>query len=287
MTLHSILGLYHCILLGRELDRAETQFRKLGFQLTPRGHHVQQPSQNHTAILADNYIELLYYPADLLAASRFATLGPDYEGPAAVALRPTDSAVTHQELADLGLNPPPLVEGGRPVDTPDGPRRAAWRNQRFPEDAPSLPSIFTCGHQTPELVYLPGAEVHPKGARRLTEMILVHPIPGTLKDIYARLFGDAAVSEDTAGLTVQVGSTVFRILTPAGFAARFPGVPLGKLPERGRFVGVVLAVDSTQKVAALLAQEGIATTASAEGGLVPSPDAASGLVLEFREAPAR
>lgn len=283
MSLTSIVGLDHFILLVTDLDRAQAKFEKLGFALTPRGFHVHHPTANHTAVFADNYLELLYYPADVRVTSRFSNLPPEYEGPAAVALQPTDSATVHDELAALGLNPEPIVAGGRPVMTPDGEKRASWRNQRFPDNAPILPSTFVCGHETREAVYLRGADVHPNGAKRLSELVLVHADPASLIGMYVKLFGEPAVSSDSDGVTVKPGTAIWRVLTPASFAARYPGVDIGQLPPDGRFVGVVLRVASLAKVSEILEAAGTATTKSATGGLVPPPAAAAGLVLEFQE----
>ena len=41
-----------------ELDRAAEQYRRLGFQLSERGHHTLG-SSNHLAIFGENYLELL------------------------------------------------------------------------------------------------------------------------------------------------------------------------------------------------------------------------------------
>jgi catechol 2,3-dioxygenase-like lactoylglutathione lyase family enzyme len=283
VSLTSIVGLDHFILLVTDLDRAQAKFEKLGFALTPRGFHVQQPTQNHTAVFANNYLELLYYPPDLRAASRFANFPADYEGPVAVALQPTSSDTVHAELEAMGLNPTPVIAGGRPVQTPDGEKRARWRNQRFPDDAPSLPSTFCCGHQTREAVYLAGAEVHPNGAKRLSELVMVHPEPASLLGSYVKLFGESSISSDAEGVTVRPGTAVWRVLTPASFATRFPGVTIAEVPPTGRFVGAVLQVASLAKVTSILDGAGIAASKTATGGVVPPPDASAGLVLEFRE----
>jgi catechol 2,3-dioxygenase-like lactoylglutathione lyase family enzyme len=284
MSLTSILGLDHFILMVTDLDRAQANYEALGFKLTPRGFHVQRPSQNHTTIFGDNYLELLYYPPDIRATSRFNTMPLDYEGPIAVALRPTNSEDVHAELEAMGLQPAPLVTGGRPVETPDGPKRASWRNQVFPDDWPSLPPTFCCGHEVPELVYIKGAEVHPNGARRIAQILLVHSDPTSLKPMYAKLFGEPAVTEESGALTVTIGTIVWRIISPAQLALRFPGMTdLPSIPDRGQFVGIVLNVASLASVKDILGKAGIGLTASAEGGLVPSRDAACGLILEFRE----
>lgn len=43
-----------------QLDSASARFRRLGFQLTERGHH-SLGSSNHLAIFGENYLELLGY----------------------------------------------------------------------------------------------------------------------------------------------------------------------------------------------------------------------------------
>ncbi len=53
-------GIDHVVLLVRDLDGAEAQFHRLGFNLTPRGHHSRLGSYNHCAMLAGgDYLELL------------------------------------------------------------------------------------------------------------------------------------------------------------------------------------------------------------------------------------
>ena len=43
-----------------QLDEASALFRRLGFQLSERGHH-SLGSSNHLAIFGENYLELLGY----------------------------------------------------------------------------------------------------------------------------------------------------------------------------------------------------------------------------------
>jgi hypothetical protein len=234
-------------------------------------------------VFAENYIELLYFPPETSAASRFAHLPPGYEGPAIVGLRPTDSSAVHKELVSLGLNPPPLSEGGRTVDTPDGPRRASWRNQRFPDDAPGLPALFSCGHLTRSLVYRPGWMEHPNGALGVTEVVMVHPRPESVAADHARLVGPDRVEVTAEGVAARWGSATFHILSPAGAAARYPGAVLPIVPRAGCLIGATVVVASLPAATAILDRNGIATIRSARGGIVPLGDAAAGMILEFRE----
>ncbi|MEA2542456.1 MAG: hypothetical protein QOH35_3822 [Acidobacteriaceae bacterium] len=284
MPLTSIIGLDHLVVLVQDIDRAQAGFEALGFRVTPRGFHAPPlPTQNHTAVFAENYIELLYFPPETSAASRFAHLPPGYEGPAIVGLRPTDSSAVHKELVSLGLNPPPLSEGGRTVDTPDGPRRASWRNQRFPDDAPGLPALFSCGHLTRSLVYRPGWMEHPNGALGVTEVVMVHPRPESVAADHARLVGPDRVEVTAEGVAARWGSATFHILSPAGAAARYPGAALPIVPRAGCLIGATVVVASLPAATAILDRNGIATIRSARGGIVPLGDAAAGMILEFRE----
>jgi hypothetical protein len=285
MPLTSIVGLDHLVVLVQDIDRAQARFQALGFHATPRGFHAPPlPTQNHTAVFADNYIELLYFPPGTSAASRFAHLPAGYEGPAIVGLRPTDSSIVHEELASLGFDPPPISEGGRTVDTPDGPRRASWRNQRFPDDAPGLPALFSCGHLTPSLVYRPEWMDHPNGALGVTEIVMVHPQPGLLAAAHARLVGSHRVQVTPEGLAVRWGSATFRILSPAGAANHYPSAALPGVPSEGCLIGATVRVASLPVAAAILDRNGIVTARSPLGGLVPLGDVAVGTVIEFRES---
>src|SRR5690606_22655779 len=59
MTLSAVLD--HAIINVRDrLDRAQDTFGRLGFTLTPRGHHTLG-SSNHLCMFDENYLELLGY----------------------------------------------------------------------------------------------------------------------------------------------------------------------------------------------------------------------------------
>ncbi|SEC97639.1 VOC family protein [Bradyrhizobium erythrophlei] len=284
MPLTSIVGLDHLVVLVQDIDRAQAKFEALGFRVTPRGFHSPPlPTQNHTAVFAENYIELLYFPPGTNAASRFAHLPLGYEGPAIVGLRPTDSSVVHKELVSLGFDPPPISEGGRTVDTPDGPRHASWRNQRFPDDAPGLPALFSCGHLNRSLVYRPQWMDHPNGALGLTEIVMTHPEPRSLAEAHARLVGPHRVQDTEKGIVAQWGSITFSILSPDEVANRYPSVVVPVIPSAGSIVGATVAVASLRATAAILQQNGIATAKTPFEGIVPVGQPPVGTILEFRE----
>src|SRR5512134_1072217 len=58
-----IQGIDHVVLVVRDLDAARDTFERMGFTVTPRGHHTIG-SQNHCVMFGHDYIELLMSPAD-------------------------------------------------------------------------------------------------------------------------------------------------------------------------------------------------------------------------------
>ena len=91
------------------------------------------------------------------------------------------------------------------------------------------------------------------------------------------------VQATSEGLTARWGSAMFSILSPSSAAARYPGAVLHDVPSGGCLIGATVAVASLPAVTAILDRNGIATTRSSLGGIVPLGDAAVGMILEFRE----
>ncbi len=271
--------------LSRSRSRpGEPLFRRLGFQLSPRGFHAGRGSSNHTAPFpGGTYLELIQLP-DGNRDNRF-TSRP--EGPVAVVLRPSDTVTVQAELTGLGYDAPPTRDLSRPVALPEGVRDARFLVATFPEIAPEALALAVCQHLTPELVWRPEWQDHPNGARRIAEIIVVHPEPRVLHGPFAALFGEAAARIDEAGLAIALPEGAPRdgivILTPAAFAARFPDVALPEITPRGWFAGVVVAVDSLDRTAAVLREGGVTHRRGAAGTLVVAPEDGGGALLEFRE----
>ena len=58
-----VIGLDHAVILVRDLDRARDTYERLGFTLTPRGHH-SLGSQNHCIMFERDYLELMALPSE-------------------------------------------------------------------------------------------------------------------------------------------------------------------------------------------------------------------------------
>lgn len=142
----------------RDLDAAAADFKRLGFTLTPRGHH-SIGSQNHCVMFANTYLELLVAPVAHPWLDYYRAFG---EGLAAIALSTDDAAATYAELKDEGAKPP--MDLSRPVDG----GMAKFRLVQI-EKAPQL---FFVQHLTPELVWRSEWQRHKNGARELRHVAL-------------------------------------------------------------------------------------------------------------------
>ncbi len=281
----SVNAIDHFVIRVTDLDAAEALYRRLGFALTPRGFHAGRGSANHTAPFSGgNYFELIHLP-DGATRTRFTAIT---EGPVAAVLRPADSPTVHAELRALGYEVPEPRDLTRPVELPEGIRDARFITVDFPEIPPELVIFVTCEHLTPDLVWRPEWEDHPNGARRVSNLFIVHPAPQDLGATFCRLFGSGTVRVDDSGVVLSLGpktgsQDTITILTPEAFAARYPSAEIPVDLSRGWFAGATFDVTSLDRVKSALLAGGISFDRT-PSGTIAVPPAAAGALLEFRAA---
>src|SRR5262249_9212701 len=202
-------GIDHVVIAVRDLDRAESQYRRLGFALTPRGHHLKLGSYNHCAMFAVAYLELLAQGTqtrpELEGCLRMR------EGIAGIALRTTDARQTFEGMRKQGVAISESVDFGRPVDTPGGKREARFATTELDNDTTAGHRVFFCEHKTPELVWLPQYLAQPNGVTSLGGLVVV--------DADTRLAG-------VLGQALDEEAGAIEYLSPPAAAERFPGDPI-------------------------------------------------------------
>lgn len=142
----------------RDLDAAASDFQKLGFTLTPRGHH-SIGSQNHGIMFGTTYLELLVAPVAHPWLDYYRSFG---EGLAAIALSTNDADATYVQLKDRGARPP--MDLSRPVDG------GVARFKLVQIDG--APQLFFVQHLTRQFVWRPEWQKHANGARELVHVSL-------------------------------------------------------------------------------------------------------------------
>src|SRR5436305_8070931 len=230
----------------KDLDGAASNWRRLGFTVSPRGtHSAKMGSGNFTIMLDPDYIELLgeLVETEHNAPTR-AFLAKRGEGIERVAFTAVDSAAGAEEIRARGYEPLGPTDFERPVTMPDGSQSAArFRIFQWPiEEAPAGLRIFACQHKTRETVWIPELMKHANGARRLRQVLIVSGEPE--KDAaHLALLIDGGVKAERDGATAVASGSVwadFIFLTREQLSRRYPGVSLSGLPERGG-AGLVIA----------------------------------------------
>ncbi|MGJ4893680.1 MULTISPECIES: VOC family protein [unclassified Bradyrhizobium] len=282
MALKNVIGIDHAVVVVKDLDAAAETWKRLGFTLSPRGtHSAKMGSGNYTIMLDPDYIELLGILAETdhnVPTRNF--LAQRGEGIERIAFTAIDSAAGAEEIRAKGFEPIGPIDFERPVPLPDGSISAAkFRVFQWPvAEAPGGLRIFACQHKTRETVWIPELMRHANAAKQLKQALIVTPDPAKDAAHLSRLIDRDGRDEADGAVTVTSGGdrADFVFLTRDQLAARYPGVSLAGLPERGG-AGLVLAShDLTATEKAL----GAAAVRSGASLIVP-PASATGTLLAF------
>jgi len=182
-----VTGLDHAVILVRDLDRARETYERLGFTLTPRGHH-SLGSQNHCIMFERDYLELMALPPEPPAAFRyFADFLAQREGVGALALATDDAAAAHAELVKAGIAAEAPLALSRPVANLG--EACFTLVQLSPAETPGF-RTFVCQHHTRQIVWRPEYQRHANGAESINSVT----IATSDSTRYARLFDDLPVA---------------------------------------------------------------------------------------------
>ncbi|MGK4327751.1 VOC family protein [Lonsdalea quercina] len=204
-----------------QLDEASTLFRRLGFQLSERGHHTMG-SSNHLAIFGETYLELLGYEPDT---------GKDFcqspLGLSGLVWKTSDADAVYQHLQEQQLAGETPASFSRPVTLPDGsPLEARFRIARLRADAIANGVSFFCQHLTPEAVWQPEWRRHRNGVVDIAEFVIAAERPEDAAAVYQRLFNSAVFTPAADGeLRLQAGETLVRFISAESARAEFGALP--------------------------------------------------------------
>ncbi|WP_316178018.1 MULTISPECIES: VOC family protein [unclassified Bradyrhizobium] len=282
MALKNVIGIDHAVVVVKDLDAAADTWKRLGFTLSPRGtHSAKMGSGNYTIMLDPDYIELLGILAETdhnVPTRNF--LAQRGEGIERIAFTAIDSAAGAEEIRAKGFEPIGPIDFERPVPLPDGSISAAkFRVFQWPvAEAPGGLRIFACQHKTRETVWIPELMRHANAAKQLKQALIVTPDPAKDAAHLSRLIDRDGRDEADGAVTVTSGGdrADFVFLTRDQLAARYPGVSLAGLPERGG-AGLVLASHDLTATEKALDAAAVRSGAS----LIVPPASASGTLLAF------
>ncbi|MBU9809906.1 VOC family protein [Rahnella sp. SL6] len=265
--------------VSEQLNQAAQQFRRLGFHLTPRGHH-SLGSSNHLAVFSENYLELLgYEPGN---AHTRTDLWQAPLGLTGLVWKTQNSPAVYEHLQQQHIAGSAPAEFFRPVALNDGTSPNA-RFRTVPLAASRVPNgrSFFCHHLTPELVWRNEWQNHPNGVADITGFVISADSPQDAAQVYGELFGAAALDIKPQEVVLRAGRATIRFITPAQATAEFGVVPEG---ENGsaRMIGLEFATRSLDAVRNSLRVGEIAFDDNTSQVNVRAADAL-GVALKFSE----
>jgi catechol 2,3-dioxygenase-like lactoylglutathione lyase family enzyme len=263
-----------------QLDSAADLYRRLGFQLTERGHHTLG-SSNHLAIFGENYLELLGYEPG--RQTERADLWKHPLGLTGLVFKTTGSLALHTFLADKGVPVENPAEFSRPVSLPDGTRDAAFRVVRVGSQLIPNGRVFFCHHFTPELVWRDEWRQHPNGVVDIIEFTIAADDPSKTADLYRAIFGPEAVTEVSSGHALRAGRATIQFLSPTEVDRRLAGGAPTITNQGDRMVALTLRTRSLELVLESLRSGRITGAHATSDRIIVPANEAGGVALAFVE----
>lgn len=203
------------ITVSDQLDQANSQYQKLGFTTTPRGHHSLGTS-NNLAIFTTTYLELLGFEpqnADKVDKSWcFA------DGLTGLVFKTEDANKLYQQLVSQSIK----VEGDgpksffRPVELNDGAKpEARFKTVRLDPSYTPNGQIFFCDQLTPELVWRKEWQTHPNGVININQVIIEAQKPRSSIKLLEKTFPSANIIEIDGGVRLKAEDKFIDYLTPS------------------------------------------------------------------------
>ena len=269
----------HVVINARDrLDEAAALYHRLGFLLTPRGHHTLG-SINNLAILGTDYMELLGVVPGVGDRTDVLDWPAGLNG---LVFKTFDSDGTFTALQGAGVPVLPPQAFSRPVEMPGGVRDAAFRTVRLERDAVPAGRLFFCHHLTPELVWHDAWRRHPNGALGILRAVVCATDPATLGNLFARMFGAGSVRQTADGYSLSAGLARIDVVTPGALDAEF-GVVAPGADGRDQFMAALtLRTVSLDQAARALQDGGIAAARDSQS-ITVAASAACGVTLVFQE----
>ena len=267
----------HVVINVRDrLDEAAGQYRRLGFHLTPRGHH-SLGSSNNLAIFGSDYLELLGHEPG--RGEQRAALWQTPVGLSGLVFKPPASADFAAELQGRGVPAEPPLEFFRPVALADGAREARFQVVNIP-GAVANGRVFFCRHFTPDLVWRDEWRTHPNGVRGIAAFVIATDDPERSAATFKRIFGETAFAAIQGGLALAAGEATVRLLHHAEVARRYGAAVPGDEDGGERMVALDLRVASLATTRAVL--DGKASVIEESDRIIVPADAAFGVALSFQ-----
>lgn len=262
------------------LDAAAAQYARLGFQITPRGHHTLG-SSNNLAVFEENYLELLGYLPGREQSRPGMWRHP--RGLLGLVFKGTEADSLYADMRGRGVPVEEPLHFSRPVELPEGKRDARFSVVAVSDDALQNGRTYFCCHHTPEVVWRPQWLVHPNGAQTITEFVIASHDPARTAALYDQMFGPGLLQAEDGGVGFRAGNARVLVLDPKAVAARYADAALVSADGSDRMVALGFRTASLAQARNVVQAANAETCALSGGGFVVPHSFAANVALAFRE----
>ncbi|MEJ1993619.1 MAG: VOC family protein [Limibacillus sp.] len=285
-------GIDHLVLAVKDLTKARKTYEALGFTLTPDAQHPFGTG-NFLAQFPGTFLEVLAVTRPKLVKKAkeghfsFAAYNRDFlkrrEGFSMLVFESQDARRDRDEFAAEGLTTYAPFDFERKATLPDGKSVTVGFSLAFVTESRAPDCVFfTCQQHAPEYFWKPAYQVHPNGAERVDEVVMVAEEPRELEQLFVGLQGRERVAAYSDRLLVETARGRVLVQRPGAFEARFPGMTPPDAPATPHFAGYVIGVEDLNKTAKLLKKNGVGAVKVGRMLQVP-PQQAFGCMIAFQE----
>lgn len=232
-----------------DAEAASRALARCGFAPTPVSIQVSPDpaggtrptgTGNVTAMFERGYVEVLFKTSDTPLAREFDAAISDHAGLHLVAFAVADAAKAHRRLGADGFAVQPLVHMSRPVETAQGPDKAAFTIARVEPGVMAEGRIQMLTHHTAHTVWQPRWLGHPNSALGLIDVMIAVGDIDEAASRFTRFTGRAA-TRTPGGALVRLDRGGVYLVSRERVTERLPEVAIAKLPF---IVGYALCVQS-------------------------------------------
>lgn len=277
---NNITGLDHAVIAVADLDAAAEVFARLGFALTPKGHHAEWGTVNRCLMFASDYVEVLAAAGEGEEADKVRAFTARGDGLASVSIASSNGAATGEALRAAGLDVPVARSLSRKLDDGKG---TTLMFSEMPLPVVATPGVPTrvVQHITAERERHPQWLDHPNTAIGIASVTAIVDEPPALTPAWDAVFGphSAVLTDDT--VTVHTGRGLIYLTRPDELTQLHPEAELDELPPPPALVALAVRVADTDKAAAVLKANKVDFSRDREGTLRIPPSEACGVFIEM------
>jgi Glyoxalase-like domain len=245
-----------------DADAASRAFARCGFAPTPVSIQVSPNpaggtsptgTGNVTAMFKRGYVEVLFKTSDTPLTHEFDAAIADHAGLHLVAFAVADADKAHRRLAADGFAVRPLVNMSRPVETVNGPDKAAFIIARVEPGVMAEGRIQMLTHHTEQTVWQPRWLNHPNSATGLIDVMIAVADIDEAAARFTRFTGRGSV-RTPGGALIRLDRGGVYLVSHERVTERLPEVAIAKLPF---IVGYALRVQSLAAAEAAVDDAGL------------------------------